>query len=59
MSIRTAGLILAALGVVVALVGLTADALGTGGSLGFGLHQIAAVVIGVLAAGIGLLLARR
>lgn len=59
MSIRTAGRILAALGVVVALIGLTADAIGFGGSFGFGLQQTAAVIVGLLAAGIGLLLARR
>lgn len=46
-------------GIVLVLLGLLADAIGLGGSPGFGMYQIAAVVAGVVLAGFGLWSSRR
>ncbi len=54
MSNRSRGLVLIAAGVVLALIGLGADALGLGGHPGFGWKQILGTVVGVAVAVMGL-----
>lgn len=58
MNKKTMGLVLLVLGLVLALLGLTADFVGLGDSAQFGYRQIAATVVGVLAAAIGIVISR-
>lgn len=57
MSPRTIGMILIAVGVVVALASLLADTLGLGSSIGiFGARQLIGIIAGIVIAGIGVVL---
>jgi hypothetical protein len=58
MSKRTIGYVLIALGVVVLVVSLAADVIGIGGSLVFGWKQQLGTAVGVIAALVGVWLAR-
>ncbi len=59
MSRKTLGIILVVLGIVLLIVGVFADSLGVGTGHGFGWKQIAASVVGVVVAVVGVWLARR
>ncbi len=59
MSRKTLGLILVVLGAILLVLGLFADSLGLGSATGFGWKQMAAVVVGVVAALLGVWLAAR
>ncbi len=48
MSPRTRGLVLLAIGVLLVVVGLAADAIGLGGHPGIGKRQVLALVVGIL-----------
>jgi hypothetical protein len=58
MSKRTIGYVLIVLGVVVLVVSLAADVIGIGGNLGFGWKQQLGTAFGVIAALVGVWLAR-
>ncbi len=56
---RTLGIVLLVVGIVVLIVSVAADAIGLGGSPGFGYKQAAGTVVGVIAAVVGAILMRR
>ena len=56
---KTLSIILFVLGIVLLVLSLAADVIGLGGSAGFGGVQIAGILLGVLAAVVGLLMMRR
>ena len=56
---KTLSIILFALGIVLFVLSLAADAIGVGGYAGFGGIQIAGILLGALAAVVGLLMMRR
>ncbi len=55
MSNKTIGVVLLVVGVLLFLISATADSLGIGGSPGIGWKQGAGIVVGVVAAAIGML----
>ena len=59
MSRRTVGLTLAVVGLIVGLLFALADAIGLGGSPGFGRSQIMGVIVGVVILIIGVLIVAR
>jgi hypothetical protein len=56
---KTLSIVLLVLGIVLFVLSLAADAIGLGGSPGFGGIQIAGILLGALAAVVGLLIMRR
>lgn len=55
---RTIGLVLLIVGIVVLIVSVAADAIGLGGSPGFGYKQIVGVAVGAIAAIAGAIVMR-
>jgi len=53
---KTVAIVLLVVGVVVLILSLIADAIGIGGSAGFGPVQIVGIIVGVIAAVVGLVL---
>lgn len=56
---RIVGIVLLVVGIIVLIVSVAADAIGLGGSPGFGYKQVAGTAIGVIAAVVGGILMRR
>lgn len=54
--IKTAGIVLLVIGIVVLLLSLLADVIGIGGSPVFGYRQIVGVIVGAIVAVVGLVL---
>jgi hypothetical protein len=59
MNNRTIGVALIVIGVVLLIASLAADVIGIGGRAGFGRYQIAGIVVGFLATGVGLYMRAR
>ena len=59
MNTRHLGTALVAVGLVLAVLGLSADFIGLGPVPGFGYKQIAATVVGLVVAAVGMLMVRR
>jgi hypothetical protein len=55
---RTIGIVLLIVGIVVLIVSVAADAIGLGGSPGFGFRQIVGVAVGAIAAIVGAIVMR-
>ena len=56
---KTLSIVMLVLGIVLLILSLAADAIGLGGSAGFGGVQIAGILVGALAAVVGLLMTLR
>lgn len=56
---RTIGLVLLIVGIVVLIISVAADAIGLGGSTGFGYNQMAGTAVGAIVAIVGAILMRR